>query len=50
MMKLCDPKTKILKKTKDKTPNFDDPNEMISVNLDFKNDSVKVMLIPIVSP
>ena len=40
MMKLCNPKSKILKKTFDKYPSFDDPNELISVNHDFKNNNI----------
>lgn len=48
MMKLCNPKTKILKKEVAK-PSFDDPNELISVNLDFKNDNIKLVLIPVIS-
>jgi hypothetical protein len=49
MMKLCNPKTKILNKAMAKVPSFDDPNELISVNLDFKNDNIKLMLVPVVS-
>ena len=50
MLKLCNPKSKILKKTNDKSPSFDNPNELISVNYDFKNDNMKVILIPVMSP
>ena len=32
-----------------KLPSFDDPKELISVNLEFKNDNIKLMLIPVVS-
>ena len=32
-----------------KVPSFDDPNELISVNLEFKNDNIKLMLNPVVS-
>lgn len=49
MLKLCNPKSKILKKAAFKTPHFDDPNELISVNLEFKNDNIKLMLIPMIS-
>jgi hypothetical protein len=49
MMKLCNPKSKILNKAMAKVPSFDDPNELISVNLEFKNDNIKLMLIPVVS-
>ena len=48
-MKLCNPKTKILNKAMAKEPSFNDPNELISVNLDFKYDNIKLMLVPVVS-
>jgi hypothetical protein len=49
MMKLCNPKSKILNKAVAKSPSFDDPKELITVNLDFKNDNIKLMLIPVIS-
>jgi len=49
MKKLCNPKTKILNKAMPKLPTFEDPNELISVNLDFKNDNIKLMLVPMIS-
>jgi hypothetical protein len=49
MKKLCNPKSKILNKAMAKLPSFDDPKELISVNLEFKNDNIKLMLIPVVS-
>jgi hypothetical protein len=49
MMKLCNPNSKILNKAMAKLPSFDDQNELISVNQVFKNDSIKLTLIPEVS-
>ena len=49
MKKLCNPKSKILNKAMAKIPSFEDPNELISVNLEFKNDNIKLMLIPVIS-
>jgi hypothetical protein len=49
MKKLCNPRSKILNKAVAKSPTFDDPKELISVNHEFKNDNLKVMLIPVIS-
>jgi hypothetical protein len=45
MMKLCNPKTKVLKKDNEKKPVFED-DENIRVNQQFKNDMVRIKLAP----
>ena len=49
MKKLCNPKSKILNKAVAKSPSFEDPNELITVNFDFKNDNIKLIMIAVIS-
>jgi len=48
MMRLCNPKTQVLKKENAKKPVFE-PNEMITVNPKFENNNIRLNLVPVVS-
>lgn len=43
---MCNPKVNLLTKEK-KVPKFEDPNEKFTLNLNWKNNSIKVVLIPV---
>ena len=47
MLKLCNPKNKILLKENAKVPKFN-PDEKISVNVNFDNNNIRLNVIPII--
>jgi len=46
MLKLCNPKQKVLQKQNAKVPKFD-PNEFISVNPNFENNNIRINMVPV---
>jgi hypothetical protein len=46
MMSLCNPKVQVLKKAI-KKPNFNDENELITFNEDYKSPNIRVNIIPV---
>lgn len=46
ILRLCNPKSKIISKAKPKVPKLDDPNEMLKLNPDFDSNNIKQNLIP----
>ena len=48
MLQLCNPKNKVLNKEV-KKPTLDKPDEKISINLAFKNNDIRVNVMPVLS-
>ena len=48
MLQLCNPKNKVLNK-EIKKPSLDKPGEKISINLAFKNNDIRVNVMPVLS-
>ena len=48
MLKLCNPKNKVLLKENAKVPKFN-PNEKISVNSKFEHNNIRLNLIPVIT-
>lgn len=46
ILKLCNPKNKIIAKAKPRVPNFDDPDEILRLNETFESANVKQNLVP----
>lgn len=46
MMKLCNPKSKIIAKGNPKVPKFDDPNEVLRLNESFESPNIKQNMVP----
>lgn len=46
ILKLCNPKSKIISKERPKVPKLDDPNEKLRINMDFQSNLIKQKLIP----
>ena len=46
ILKLCNPKSKIIAKSSPKVPKLDDPNEVLRLNTDFESANIKQNLIP----
>ena len=46
ILKLCNPKSKIIAKSRPKVPKLDDPNEVLKLNVDFESANIKQNLIP----
>lgn len=41
ILRLCNPKTKIIAKARPKVPKLDDPNEVLKLNTDFEAPNIK---------
>ena len=41
ILKLCNPKSKIIAKGRPKVPKLDDPNEVLKLNIDFESANTK---------
>lgn len=46
ILRLCNPKSKIISKGRPKVPKLDDPNEILKLNSDFDSNNIKQNLIP----
>ena len=48
MLKMCNPKIKIILKEKPGKPSFE-PHEKMKLNMDFSNNSIRFNLVPVLS-